>query len=106
MAGSIFVSKELRLPVSTMQFDYLVKHIADAFLPEEQGIRAEVFQPLEEGGMDFISAKALSASAFGKFSAAVERAHQSARLEKEFPVYQQLWNELLERVHADTRFNT
>jgi hypothetical protein len=105
MAGSIFISKELRLPVSTRQFDYLVKHLADAFLSEEQNIREQVFRPLEEGGMDFITAEGLSESEFGRFCAAVDRANRHAHSEKEFPVYQQLWDELLKRIHADIRFS-
>jgi hypothetical protein len=36
MAGAIFISSELRLPVSTRQFDYFVERFRGAFLPEEQ----------------------------------------------------------------------
>ena len=105
MAGAIFISKELRLPVSTSQFDYFVKHLEDAFLSDEQDIRKEVFRPFEEGGMDFITAEALDVGAFGKFCAAVSRAYQSARSKEAFPVYQPLWEDLQKRIRADIRFN-
>ena len=105
MAGAIFISKELRLPVSTSQFDYLVKHLADAFLSDEQDIREEVFRPFEEGGMDFITAEALNVGAFAKFCAAATRAYQIARSEEVFPVYEQLWEDLQKLIRADIRFN-
>ncbi len=96
-------ARSLRLPVSTRQFDYFVERLRGAFLPEEQHVREVVFHSLDEGGMDFISAEALNESEFTTLCSAVERAHQGARSEEAFPVYQPLWDELLTKIHADPR---
>ncbi len=50
MAGSIVISKEVRVPVSTSQFDYLVSRIGDQFHSSDMWIKDEVYLPMEEGG--------------------------------------------------------
>jgi hypothetical protein len=104
MAGGVFISDGLSLPVSTRQFDYLVKYIGEAFLPSEQKLRSEVFRPYEKGAMNFIVAGELDKGDFRKFCDVVERALQSARLQERFEIHRPLWEKLQENIRADPRF--
>lgn len=106
MAGTIFVSKDLRLAVSSRQFDYLVQYIRSAFAADESDVEGVIFEPMDEGGMDFISASALSKGDFGRFASAVVRAHKSASADKSgFLTYGHLWAELEQLLHSDSRLS-
>ena len=50
MAGSIVISKEVLVPVTTSQFDYLVNRIGDQFHSSDMWIKDDVYLPMEEGG--------------------------------------------------------
>lgn len=50
MAGSITISKDVRVQVSASQLDYFVSRIGDQFHPSDMWIKDEVCLPMEEGG--------------------------------------------------------
>ncbi|UXU89088.1 hypothetical protein [Burkholderia sp. S-53] len=103
MAGMIFITSERRLPLSSLQFDFVVHHLREAFLPADQAVREQVFRPLDEGGMDIISADELSVLDYRVFVTVVERAFMRAASTAGFDAREKVWNVLCEMVRNDER---
>lgn len=104
MAGSIIISKDVRVPLSTNQFDYLVERVGSQFGPLDMRVKEEVYFPMDEGGMMFISAESLNAQDFAAFSRAVMKARVAAQAEASFSTFESVWALLLERLRQDARF--
>lgn len=105
MAGSIFISKEIRLPLSTQQFDYLTERIRGAFYIEDQSHLRSIYTPMDDEGTNFISAENEEKTGFKAFFKAIARAKSNAQLEENYKIFGQLWDELLNKVRSDPRFS-
>lgn len=103
MVGSIVISKDVRVPVSTSQFDYLVSRIGDQFDSSDMGVKNEVYLPVEEGGMSLISTESLNSNELAIFSTAVMRARAASQAEESFLLYENIWNQLVEKLRQDAR---
>jgi hypothetical protein len=103
MAGSIVISRNARVPMSTGQFDYLVSRIGDQFDSSDVWVKNEVYLPLGEGGMRFISAESLNSNELAIFSTAVMRARIASQDEGSFLLYESVWNQLIEKLRQDAR---
>ncbi|WP_124922062.1 hypothetical protein [Burkholderia stagnalis] len=103
MAGSIVISKDVRVPVSTSQFDYLVSRIGDQFGLSDIWVKDEVYLPMEEGGMSFISTESLNSNGLSIFLTAVTRARTASQAEESFPLYENVWDQLIDKLRQDTR---
>jgi len=106
VAGSIFVSKELRLPVSTQQFDYLIERIRPAFSANSQSSLRRIYSPMDDGGMSFISAENEDGDGFKSFFQAVAKAKLEASSESSLDAFIHLWNDLLDKIRLDPRFSS
>ncbi|WP_431207393.1 hypothetical protein [Burkholderia cepacia] len=102
MAGSITISKDVRVQVSTSQLDYFVSRIGDQFHPSDMWIKGEVYLPMEEG-VSFISTESLNSSGLSIFLATVMRARAASQTEESFPLYENVWNQLVEKLRQDAR---
>ena len=105
MAGSIIVSKSLRLPTSTWVFDYLVDRIRNE-LTTQPTILGKAFQPMDEGGMMFVSLAELSENEFSLFMQATARARDRAVDALPEAAYLPWWEKLLDLLSADPRVPT
>lgn len=103
MAGSIVIYKDVRVPVSTSQFDYLVGRIGDQFGSSDIWVKDEVYLPMEEGGMRFISMESLNSNGLSIFLTAVTRARTASQAEDSFSLYENVWDQLIEKLRQDTR---
>ena len=103
MAGTILISDEKGLAVSTKDFDYFTKRIEVPLANLDQVLFDEVYAPYNEGGMTFISAEELGKKSFGIFSQAVKKAYFDSTKEECFVKYQELWDELIKIVQEDER---
>nr|WP_269112903.1 hypothetical protein [Burkholderia territorii] len=103
MAGSIVISKDVRIPVSTSQFDYLVGRIGDQFDSPDIWVKDEAYLPMEEGGMSFVSTESLNSNGLSIFLAAVTRARTASHAEDSFPLCENVWGQLVEKLRQDTR---
>ena len=102
MAGSITISKDVRVQVSTSQLDYFVSRIGDQFHPSDMWIKDEVYLPMEEG-VSFISTESLNSSGLSIFMATVMRARAASQAEESFPLYENVWDQLIEKLRQDAR---
>jgi len=105
LAGSILISKELRLPVNSQQFGYLAERIRRAFDAEGQPFLREIFSPADEGAMNFISAENGDEAALKAFFRAVVIAKSNASNEPSYEIYARFWNDLLALIRLDPRFS-
>jgi hypothetical protein len=106
MSGTILISEKKNLPLSTLTFDYLVERIRVAFKVDYIKYREEIYSPLDDGGMTFISLKDQEVKAFRAFCNATERAYSEASNEEGFPRYEDMWRTLLEMLKSDPRYGT
>jgi hypothetical protein len=106
LAGAIFISKELRLPVSTRDFDYLAERIRLAFDTEGQAFLREIYSPADDAGMYIISAEYGGEAGLHAFFRAVLRASQENSGEPDYEVYARFWNDLLTLIRLDPRFSS
>lgn len=103
MAGTILVTDERGLAISTVEFDYLVECIRGAFLQEDQSVAELVYEPLDEGGMTFISAVELDELSYPVFAETVWRAYVASKGTASFSRFEARWKELLEIIEQDPR---
>ncbi|WP_339385769.1 hypothetical protein [Burkholderia sp. Ac-20379] len=103
MAGTIMIAKNNMMGTSTLEFDYLVERIRAAFPVEYKSIASAVYEPLDEGGMTFISAIDLDQESYCVFSDAVHRAYKDSMREASFPLHESRWIDLLGIVENDPR---
>ena len=104
MAGSIIISNDLILSVSTWQFDCIESQIRSELKLIDQSVFEKVYSPLDEGGMNFISAESLSANEFGDFVQAVMKAVERVKKNPHDQDLLSLWEDLLGKLRADARF--
>jgi len=105
MAGMIFISRELRVAVSTQQLGYLVERIRDAFSAEDLPYLLAIYSPMDDEGMNFISVENEDENGLKAFFKAVVRAKARAGTESNFGVYVPLWQNLLAKIRMDSRFS-
>lgn len=104
MGGSIFVSGSVQVALSTRAFDYLVERVRSQFGPLNLHIIEKVYMPLDEQGMMFISSELLDEKEFAAFSKAAISAMEAARAEEYFSRFETVWNELIDAIRQDARF--
>lgn len=104
MAGSIVISKDVRVSVSTGQFGYLIDRIGGRFDSSGMHVKAKVYLPMDEGGMTFVSAESLNPSELVIFLKTVVQAKNASQNEESFAMYEDLWNQLIEKLRQDARF--
>lgn len=67
-------------------------------------VKAKVYLPMDEGGMAFVSAESLNPSELVIFLKTVMQAKNASQNEESFAMYEDLWNQLIEKLRQDTRF--
>jgi hypothetical protein len=100
MAGAIVIAEGKALSMSGVDFEYLVEAIRGAFLDDEENFRTEIYRPLDEGGMDFISLRKQDKSGFNAFF----RATQGASSKVSGVDRKCLWDELITMLKSDPRY--
>jgi len=104
MAGSIFVSSETLLSLSSVQFDYLVEKIRAVALEVDKTYWSQIFEPMDEGGMSFISLEQQDISGFSVFCSAVTLAKEKSEAASAEGHYLALWNRLTTLLQQDSRY--
>lgn len=89
--------------MSTRQFVEIAEAIRTEFSREEDDVMREVFSPIDDGEMTFISAMELSPGAFAVFASAVQRAHAACERRGDIIVNEGVWKKLLGGISDDPR---
>ncbi len=104
MAGSILISDQVGIALSTRDFDYLVERIRVEFPLNDRRWASEIFEPMDEGGMTFISLIDCSGDGFCSFFNAVLLAKKKAEDVEGYLFHAAQWEELLSSLRSDPRY--
>lgn len=105
MAGTIFVTYENAVALSSIVFDRLGDAIRRHFGADERAVATQVYWHHDEGGMSAISADGLHPDEFSVFVRAVRGAHKEARTADDFSLYKEYWDELEGLIVMDPRYD-
>lgn len=104
MASAILISENSGFSISGVEFDYLVESIRKILTIKNRTLLNNIFQPLDEGGMDFISIESLSKTEFNEFHEAVILAYKG-QIENSLNIkLHTTWKELLSKLEMDNRY--
>lgn len=103
MAGTILVDDDSGLATSTVEFDYLVERIRHAFTKDDERFLQQIYEPLDEGGMTFISLTDTGVEGFRAFVRAAKQACSRAATEEGFAQHRKQWADLLDILERDPR---
>jgi hypothetical protein len=112
MAGYVHITKDVGLSMSTISFNAIVEFPRKYFDSDSKEFESEIYEPVDEGGMDFISLIEQEASGFMVFYKVVNAAYkESERLgrcgnldDQFYGMVMNTWAELLELLRADSRY--
>jgi hypothetical protein len=103
MSGTILIGEKNSIPLSTVAFDRLVEKIRAEFMGDESKYMDDIYSPLDDGGMTFISLKTQNGEGFRAFCRAVDRAYKKEASEESFHKYNDIWQTLMESLKSDSR---
>lgn len=103
MGGTILVSKGRGFATSTVDFDYLVERIRAELMPKHPSVVIAAYEPLDEGGMTFISLEALDRESYCFFVEAITKAEVKASTDVSYPKRSTLWRQLSDILRQDVR---
>lgn len=104
MAGTILVGEKCGLATSTVEFDYLVERIRHAFTEGDEKFVQKIYEPLDAGGMTFISLSEAGVDGFRAFVRAAKQACSLAAVEDGYAQHSKHWVELLHILECDPRY--
>jgi hypothetical protein len=104
MAGTILVGEKSGLAMSTVEFDYLVERIRHAFNEGDEKFAQEIYEPLDAGGMTFISVAEAGVDGFRAFVRAARQACSRAATEDGYAQHSKWWGDLLCLLERDPRY--
>lgn len=104
MAGSMVFSNENGVGMSTFQFRCFARLVRDAFLPAEQDVLEEVFDPFDGGALNYLYAADLDGDKYLILCGAIDRAHVAGRESGGELVDEGLWAEIFDAMAADSRY--
>jgi hypothetical protein len=106
MAGTILINDKVGIAMSGVQFDHLVEAIRPYLREKSSTLVDEVYNPLDEGGMDFIFVESLNADEFKLFCDATSSAFDAEVKANPRTEFQNVWNEVLRNLTSDPRHMT
>lgn len=101
MAGSIIIAPGKGVALNSQGFDLIVSAIRKKLIVSAPDVIEDIFDPLDSGGMTFISVSASTPSEFMHFYEAAKSAFSEWNQSSQgaFPE----WQELIEKLAADER---
>ncbi len=103
MGGTILVSKGNGFPTSTVDFDYLAGRIRAELMTKHPSVLTAAYEPVDDGGMTFLSLEALDGVSYCIFVEATEQAELKASTDASFSTRSTLWRQLLDMLQRDAR---
>lgn len=103
MAGAILVADKKGVSLSSVDFDYILEKTRTFFRDTEAAVRDEIFCPIDEGGMSFISMKDQGGEGFKAFLRATTLAFEQENKESPRSVHRAAWESLVQALQSDAR---
>lgn len=106
MAGAILVSQHSGVPFGSVDFDYIIEAIRPRFIDGEELFRDEIYSPVDEGGMSYISLEDQSHEGFNAFLRAASLAYENEMRIQPTSPRQRCWEPLISALRSDARAAT
>ena len=103
MAGTILINDTISVAMSGVEFEHVVEAIRPFLSAKNSAIVDEAYNPLDEGGMDFISVETLNIEDFNVFCDAALSAFGDEMTKNSITEFQSVWNEVLSNLNSDPR---
>jgi hypothetical protein len=103
MAGAILLAENNGVSLNSLDFDHIIEKIRPNFRDSEDLVRDEIYSPVDDGGMSFISLKEQSPDGFNAFFRAALIAYESETGEQPLSSYRSSWDELMTALRSDPR---
>ena len=103
MAGAILISENNGVSLKSLDFDYIIEKIRPHFGVDEDLVREEIYSPVDDGGMSFISLKEQNDDGFNAFFRAASIVYESELREQPLSARRSSWDELMMALRSDPR---
>lgn len=103
MAGAILVAENKGVSFNSLEFDYIIEKIRPHFGDQEHRVRDQLYSPVDEGGLSFISLTEQGRDGFNAFARAASIAYDGELKEQPLSMHRQSWDALMTALRADTR---
>lgn len=103
MAGEILLAENKGVSFNSLDFDHIIEKIRPNFRAGEDLVRDEIYSPVDDGGMSFISLKEQGADGFNAFFRAASIAYESEIGERPLSPHKSSWDELMMTLRDDPR---
>ncbi|MFC0133259.1 hypothetical protein CR105_06830 [Massilia eurypsychrophila] len=103
MGGTILVSKGNGFATSTVDYDYFAERIRAELMSKHPTVLTAAYEPLDDGGMMFISLEALDGESYRIFVEATKQAALKAATDASFSTRSALWRQLHDMLQRDAR---
>jgi hypothetical protein len=103
MAGAILVSENIGVSLNSLDFDHIIEKIRPFFSVGKDVFRDEIYNPVDEGGMSFITLVEQSEDGFIAFFQAATTAYQNELQERPLSARRGAWEELMQALRSDPR---
>ncbi len=105
MGGSILIAKDNGVALNSLTFDYIIEKIRPYFRDTEHQCRNEIYEPVDEGGMSFLSLWEQNEKGVEAFFYAVSTAFEQEIKEGDLSL-EAVWNEILDAIKLDSRLGS
>ena len=103
MAGAILLAENNGVSLNSLDFDHIIEKIRPNFRDSEDLVRDEIYSPVDDGGMSFISLKEQNSDGFNAFVRAALIAYESEISEQPLSSHRSSWDELMTALRSDPR---
>ncbi|GFE80219.1 hypothetical protein GCM10011487_22190 [Steroidobacter agaridevorans] len=103
MAGAILLREGRGVSMSGLAFDHILDAIRPIVESHNAALARRVWEPVDEGCMDFISFEDLNSDEFGVFYESVRDAYARELDVNPDAPFKPIWKELIEMLSADAR---
>lgn len=103
MAGAILLGIGNGVSLKSVDFDYIVEKIRLNFREAESAIREEIYSPVDDGGLSFISLEEQDSDGFNAFVRAASSAYEQELKAQPLSSHRFSWEELMKALESDPR---
>jgi len=96
-----FTCENIGVSLNSLDFDYIIEKIR--LKNSENLVRDEIYSPVDDGGMSFISLKEQDSDGFNVFVRAALIAYESEISEHPLSSHRSSWDELMTALRSDPR---
>jgi len=103
MAGAFLINQINGISMSGVEFTHITEAIRDLLKNQSQESLEAAYRPMDEGGMDFVSLKALDRKQFAAFYDAACKAYGNEQRKSLDSPFKISWQNLLDCLATDPR---